>query len=372
VPDNEIVTFERDQIVLDPKAEVKFRNGKKRPMTQDDLESYLGMVEHGKRFRALASKLIEGKILGGIEPSGTRKSDKNDRVPHELRRDLRGQRLLWAWVNHIDLKSQNSLATYTDEKYVKWYALDFGDSLGVTARTSGRERLGYNTSYSITDYLRSLVTFGLVVEPWERSLEFPQLRGVGHFESKHFDPKFWRPAHNWRPTDAADRFDELWAAERLMKLSRKHIEAAVAAGQYSDPRAAEYVVQTLVERQRKIGHYAFSRIAPLTSFEARVDGNALRLCFDDLWLTYAYGRADTTAYRTRVFDYNGKPIAPHTPWQRADSARTCLADRPLAGTREHYTIVELALRRGGRPSTPIFIHVARGPQGLRVIGIDRR
>ena len=373
VPENDVVTFEREMLVLDPKAEVKFRSGDKRPMTQTDLETYLGMAEkQGTSFRALASQLIGGKILGGVDPSGTRKGDANDRVPHELRRDLRGQRLLWAWVNHIDIKSQNSLAAYTDEKYVKWYALDFGDSLGVNARTTGRNRLGYHTSYSMKDYLRSLVTFGLRVEPWERSVTYPELRGVGKFESKYFDPKDWKPAHNWQPADAADRFDELWAAELLMRFSRQHIEAAVAAGSYSDPHAAAYVVQILLERQRKIGRYAFNRIAPLTQLEARANGGTLDVCFDDLWLRYAYGQRAGTAYRTRVFDYDGKVVAERGQWQPADAAHTCMTSLPLAASNEQYTIVEIELRRDGNVKAPVFVHVAHGPNGLRVIGIDRR
>ncbi|HEY5934315.1 MAG TPA: hypothetical protein VIU61_06770 [Kofleriaceae bacterium] len=370
VPENDVVRFEREQLVLDPKAEVKFRSGAKRAMTQADLEKYLGMAEKdGTAFRALASRLIGGKILGGVDPSGTRTGDPNDRVPHELRRDLRGQRLLWAWVNHIDLKSQNTLAVYTDEKYVKWYALDFGDSLGVNARTTGRHRLGYRTSYSIRDSMRSLVTFGLHVEPWERSLKYPALRGIGMFESKTFDPSTWKPAHSWQPTDAADRFDELWAAELIMRFTRQHIEAAVAAGSYSDPRAAAYIVRTLLERQRKIGRYAFARVAPLTAFRVRASGAALDVCFEDLWLRYGYGDRAGTAYRTRVFDYHGKVVAERGPWQ---PAAACMTNLPLARSNEEYTIVELELRRAGKVMAPVFVHVARGPRGPRIVGIDRR
>lgn len=371
VPDNNVVDFERAQLVLDPKAEVKFRTGKKRPMTEADLAKYLGMAEcDGSRFRALASKLVVGKFIGGVDPAGTRKGDKNDRVPHELRRDLRGQRLLWAWVNHIDLKSQNSLATYTDDKYVMWYALDFGDSLGVNQRTTGRSRLGHRSTYSVASYLKALVTFGLVVEPWERGITYPKLRGVGEFSSEDFDPKTWTPAHHWQPTEAADRFDELWAAERIMALTPQHIDAAVAAGRYTDPRSHAYIVKVLRERQRKIGQHAFSRVAPLTQFAVRGDRTA-SLCFDDLLIHHGYAPATGTAYRTRAFDYAGAQLAGER-WHAAASAQTCIGDLPLATTHEGYTIVELRLRRSGKLMAPVFVHVARGPEGLRVVGIDRR
>ncbi len=374
VPDNEVVYFERPQLVLDPSAEVKLRTGAKRPMTQADLEKYVGMAtpEADGRYRALASKFVPGKVVGGVDPGGVRDGDPNDRVPHELRRDLRGQRMLWAWVDHVDLKSQNSLATYTDGKYVEWYALDFGDSLGVTARTTAYPILGYRGVYSLTGFLTSLFTLGLRVEPWEKRISYPELRGLGHFESELFDPARWTPAHHWRPADAADRFDDLWAAEILMRMAPEHIEAGVAAGAYSDPRTSAYVVQILLERQRKIGHHAFSRVAPLTEVEATDRDGAIELCFTDLWLEYAYGSAATTAYRTRVFDDAGRPLAAASAWLPPREPRSCISRLPTGAAGDGYTIVEVEVRRGTKPMPPVFVHVARGRTGMRVIGLDRR
>jgi hypothetical protein len=372
VPENNVVTLTRDDLVLDANAEVKFLTGKSRPMTTADLEQYLALVDSqfGK-YRGLVSKVIPGKLLGGIEPEGVRKGDPNDRVPHELRRDLRGQRVLWAWVNHHDLKSQNSLAAYTDDKYIKWYVLDFGDSLGVGALTSSIPRLGYRTLFSVSGFLKSLFTFGLRVEPWERTDHIPRLRGLGIFESEEFDPATWVPNHNWRPTDSADKLDELWGAEILMRFTRAHIEAAVDAGSYSDARTRDYIVRTLLERQRKIGHYAFSRVAPLTAFEARSHGDGLQICFDDLWLLHGFGVPARTSYRTRSFDYAGKPLATGA-WMKPRTARACVA--ATGSTTEHgYTIVDLEVHRGDDSLPAVFVHVARGADGVpRVIGLDRR
>jgi hypothetical protein len=371
VPENNIVTFARTDLVLDKDAVVKYRTGKKRPMTQADLEQYLALVEsdHG-RYRGLVSKMIPGKVLGGVEPEGTRKGDVNDVVPHQLRRDLRGQRILWAWVNHIDLKSQNTLAAYTDDKYVKWYALDFGESLGVAAKTTNDVRLGYRTSYSFRNVVTSLLTLGLRVEPWEQPSSVPALRGLGDFESRQFDPALWHPDHNWRPTEAADRFDELWAAMILMRLSRAHVEAAVAAGGYTDPRTAAYVTTTLLERQRKLGQYAFSRVAPLDKIEARQRGSQLEVCFDDLWLHYRYGVPAGTAYRVRSFDTKGTQLG-SGPWLTPRSDAPCVTAAPATGP-DGYTIVGIEVRRGDDSMPPVFVHVARGPTGPRVIGLDRR
>ena len=368
VPENNVVTFKREDLVLDEKAEVKYRSGKKTPMTEADLEKYLALVEtDGKVFRGLTSKLIAGKIVGGVEPTGTRKGDPNDKVPHELRRDLRGQRILWAWVNHIDLKSQNTLATYTDEGYVKWYALDFGESLGVGARTDVIPRLGYRSTYSAKDFFLNLVTFGARVAPYERRTKFPSYRGLGHFDAESFEPAEWVPNHNWRPTDVADKLDEFWGAEILMRLSRAHIEAAVRAGRYTDPRTAKYIVDTLVARQRKLGRHAFSRVAPLTGVTAKASANGLDLCFDDLWVRHGYDDSDETAYRVQAFDYAGRPIG-KLPSVKATGAHTCIARVPAAADHDGYTIAKIDVVRDGDALPPMFVHIAAG----KVVGIDRR
>jgi hypothetical protein len=372
VPDNQVVTFKREQLTLDPRAEVKNRAGGKRPMTQADLDQYLGFTDsENGTYRALASKMIGGKIIGGVEPAGTRKGDPNDRVPHELRRDLRGQRVLWAWVNHPDLKSQNSLATLEPDGFVKWYTLDFGESLGVGARTTSVPRLGYRTTYGMRDSLLSLVTLGAYVHPWERTAPRLQLRGLGDFESEQFDPAMWAPSHNWRPTDMADSLDQFWAAEILLRLTPAHIQAAVEAGQYTDPRTTAYVVKTLIERQHKIGRWALSRAAPLTGVKVRSSADGVSVCFDDLWVRHGYGTAAETRYEVASFDYDNAALAAKRSIAAAGQA-SCMPALRAGTSHDGYTIVRIGVHRDGANHPPLFVHIATGQGGPRVIGLDRR
>ena len=373
VPENHVVRFARKDLVLDPEAKFKTKSGRERPMTEQDLESYIRMVESDSgQFRALASRFIDGKILGGIEPEGVREGDANDRVPHELRRDLRGQRVLWAWVNHHDIKSQNSLVAYTDEKYMKWYHLDFGDALGVSWLIGSPARNGYRKFFSARRAALSLVTFGAYVNPWERNPRVPKHRGLGVFDVASFDFDRWVPAHNWRPIDVADRFDELWATEILMRLTPKHIEAAVAAGAYSDRRTAAHLTKTLIARQHAIGRSVFSRVAPLVGFTAREHAGGIEVCFDDLWLQHGYGLSTATRYRAFSFDYAGAVLGREARTGAARGARSCVTGLRAGGARDAYTIVRLQVARGDGWLPPIYVHIARGPAGLRVIGLDRR
>lgn len=368
VPENHVVTFKRDQLVLDDKAEFSTRSGNKRPMTPADLDKYLGMANSTNGvFRGLTSKMVKGKPLGGIEPTGVRASDPNDRIPHELRRDLRGQRALWAWVNHIDIKSQNSLVVLTPENYLEWYALDFGESLGVAALTTSVPRLGYRGTYSFSTAALSFVTFGAYVHPWERTERYPKYRGLGEFEAAHFDPEKWSANHRWRPVDIADRVDQFWATEIILRLTPAHVRAAVEAGQYTDKRTTDYLVETLLARQRRLGRWALGRVAPITNIEA---SGALTVCFDDLWLKHDFGPVATTRYAFATFDYAGRRLGT-TATVPAKGARTCVPVQP-GEQRDGYTIVKLEIRRNGSALPLAFIHLAKGPQGYRVVGLDRR
>jgi hypothetical protein len=48
------------------------------------------------------------------------------------------------------------------------------------------------------------------------------------------------------------REDAQWLARRLSALSREQLEAAVAAGRYSDPEDAAWIVNVLDERRQAI------------------------------------------------------------------------------------------------------------------------
>src|SRR6185369_1328134 len=103
------------------------------------------------KLRVSASRFIEGEPTGTWRTEGTREDDPNDVIPHEDRRELRGERFLAAWTNHWDSRGPNSFDAFTRAPggggYVVHYFLDFSDSLGSTAiRTQWAEpRLGFTT-----------------------------------------------------------------------------------------------------------------------------------------------------------------------------------------------------------------------------------
>src|SRR4030095_3285951 len=90
----------------------------------------------GETYRALASRMVEGQVVGPFSYRGTRSDDPNDTIPHENRRVLRGLRVFAAWLNHQDTRSINTMDSLLSDEgipYVKHYLMDFGSILGSNA-----------------------------------------------------------------------------------------------------------------------------------------------------------------------------------------------------------------------------------------------
>jgi hypothetical protein len=106
VPNDTIVRFLRTEVSVDNEAKLTDSMGRKRTMTNQDLDRTLSSAPRypDGRFRATASEFIEGIPKGGWSKEGTRNDDPNDRVPHEHRREVRGLVVFAAWVNHADMK----------------------------------------------------------------------------------------------------------------------------------------------------------------------------------------------------------------------------------------------------------------------------
>ena len=359
VPEDHIVYFRASDLVLSPGAKIKDTFGKARPLRRTELEQMLALVDVGTdgRFRSLASRMLDGKWLGGHPGKGTRADDPNDRIPHERRRDLRGSYAMFSWLDHVDVKEDNSLDMYVADpsdparRYVKHYQIDFGSALGTNGMVAGNPRVGQEYTIDFPTMLGQLASFGLHQRDWE-TRSFTTRPGVGLFDAAHYDPGSWKPLYmSYLPFHTADRIDKLWGAKVLMQYTRAHIEAAVAAGQLTDPASAAYLVDTLVARQRATARYWFERTSPLDRF--RVDGDAL--VFEDLMATYALSDA-AVSYEATLFDHAGKQLAQHP------SLSTSV---PLG--RTDYTIVRITTKRLGR-ALDIYVHVAGG----RVIGIWRQ
>jgi hypothetical protein len=368
-PHDYIVGFRREQLVLAPGAKVKDSFGHSRPMTELDVEATLAKVERNAdgSYRALASRWLDGVNLGGYPQEGLREDDPNDRIAHEERRDVRGEFVFFSWIDHTDIKEDNTIDMWVAEgsrHFVRHHLLDFGSAFGILGHTNRAVADGFAYFLDFGYLLAGAVTLGVWRRPWEGA-DGPNIRGVGRFESDRFEPDNWKPRYPYVPFARMDDFDGFWGARLVMRFSPALLRAAVVEGRFEDPRAVEYLVHTLLVRQRKIGAYWFSRVNPLDHFALQNGA----LCFDDLWLVYGYG--GDASYQAEAHDFDGR----RTGWMQGagGAAHQCL--QGLAAGRDHegYVIVAITTLRNGRRQSPVLVHLATDPKtgALRIIGIRR-
>lgn len=379
VTDDYVVVFRPEDLVLAPDAKASDVFGDKHAFLRPELDALLARTPRTPdgQLRAMASLWLDGKLLGGPPSEGVRDDDPNDRIAHQLRRDLRGAYAMFAWLDHVDAQEGNFLDTWVQEgnrHYVKHYMLDFGKALGVMSTTGLNRRHGFEYVIDFNAMLRSLLAAGAVERPWEHRWPSP-LRGVAMFRADDFDPGAWKqdsPAYV--PFLTADRFDNFWGAKILSRLSREQIHAVVETGRLSDPRAVEYLTDTLVARQRATARYWFDRVNPIDRFAVVPGGAGASLCFDDLALVYRLGAdAGATRYRVTSYDAAARRFGGEAVVRPDAAGHACtgpLGLAPAAG--DGYTIFRIRTVRPGF-DLQTFVHVARDPVtgAPRVIGIWR-
>jgi hypothetical protein len=378
VAENYIVEFDPDILKISPKATNKTRYGKTVPFTQADLDDLICRTAEmgGGRYRALASKLIEGKILGPFPLRGRRWSDKNDHIPHEHRRELRGFAIAAALLNNSDTKEANSLDTFIktgpEEKgYVRHYILDLGNSLGSASDgPKGKKHLD-DYQFNAKKVCASLLTFGGYQPDWDR-VEDPGMESVGVFESKYFEPKKWRPSYPNPGFQNMTERDAFWGAKILTKLSDEDIRAIVAEAKYSDPRAADYIAKTLIERRNKIGAYWLSRIAPLDNFKLENQAGETSLAFDDLMVQAGVAASGSANYRYRLIQDRG--VYELVGWTETASTKVPLPAVILDGMKPGKPyLLQLQTRRQGEefwgPTVDVILERS---SELKILGLNRR
>jgi hypothetical protein len=169
---------------------------------------------------------------------------------------VRGLWVLDAWLNNTDCSARNTFDSWVTEggrSFVRHYLIDFNGALGSAS-------IGPMTARDGSEYLMdfdaagiALSSLGLRPPKWE-SAACPEIPGVGFFESRVFDPAHWRPFLPNPAFDECTERDIRWGARIVAAFTDDHIRAAIGMGRYSDPRAAEYLTRTLIERRDKIAH----------------------------------------------------------------------------------------------------------------------
>jgi hypothetical protein len=298
VPCNRVARLHESDLRLGDHAYYVDDLGAHRRMSNERYARTLAMIPRrvgDGTLRVALSEFLPGEPLGPWPTLGVRSDDPNDRVPHEHRRELRGERILAAWVNHWDAREPNALDTLVqqdDGARVAHWMMDFGDTLGgPTADLAHQRRLGYGYVIDPGESAARAVTLGFYRPTYESLRIDPRAPSLGFFDVAHFEPADWRP---WIPLprfDYAQDEDLAWMARRIARLGREHLEAIVARAEFSDPAVSRRLVEILLGRRARLLRWSFERVSPIADVVA---SGRDRVCAVDLAVTSGVGSMERT------------------------------------------------------------------------------
>jgi hypothetical protein len=367
-----LAELDPSKITIAPDARIPLI-GERRALTRRDIDDVLrrsARLPNG-RYRVLVSRFADGRPLGNFRYYGTRPDDPNDIVPHEDRRELRGARVFGAWLNHDDSRGVNSLdMLHTDgrRRYVKHYMFDFGSILGSGTVFAQRHRAGNEYLLEWLPGWRTLATLGLYTRPWLH-IRYPEVpSSVGRFEAQAFDPLTWRPEY---PNPAFDNMradDAFWAARIVAQFTEADIRAIVEKARYSDPRATDYLVTTLVERRRRVLRTWLTAVNPLAEFALGADG---ALTFENVAVTAGVASAaDAHDVRWARFDNTTGGTSGEVT-TRESGARMMAPRSVIDGAA--FVEVAIASRHPDFPAwnSPVTVHFRRDGDRWQLVGVRR-
>jgi hypothetical protein len=252
-------------------------------------------VHPDSTYRVLVTRIpgVERRI-GPFSFHGTRPDDGNDVFSHEARRELRGLKVIAAWINYTNVDRRHTLDVGVREegrRFVRHYLIDLHLTLGSGGATPNPRWAGHEHVLELSQVFERMGTLGLSGGEWadESSPKWPAL---GRFRTDHFEPTEWRPKWPNPAFKRCDSADAFWAAKQVRHFSESDLAAIVGTADYSSPQVADYVWRTLVQRRDSIAQAYLHWGGGLDRFAVR-EGT---LTFHDL--RAKYGLAPDSVRRT--------------------------------------------------------------------------
>ena len=321
-------------------------------------------------LRITASSWVPGYPIGQFRYEGTRDDDPNDVIPHQNRRELRGARLLAAWIDHFDSREGNSLDTWIPDSkggppdsspgHVLHYQIGTSAALGSSWDWDDiTRRLGYSYIIDWRDAAVDFITLGAVPRVWDRVQRAPGHEIFGYFNVADFDPEGWKNEYSNAAFSRMTERDGAWMARILAGFTPEMVRTLADMGQFSDAANTDYLESVLQGRLSKILERYLTRLSSIA--DLHVEG-AERLCGVDV--------AEWRGLRDeREFRYTARVSG--GPWLRVErgaGARVCVT-LMHERTGDYLRV----LVRDGVAAGPLIAHlVDLGPKaGYRLVGIER-
>lgn len=332
----------------------------------------------GPLVRMHASAWIPGYTLGPFLYEGTRVDDPNDVIPHESRRDLRGARLIAAWIDHIDARDANSMDSWLADEggnsdaspgHVVHYYLDTSDALGPQFASAGATpRLGYSYILSWGGMSMDFLSLGAITHPWDHPLGVHGYELFRSFDVATFVPDEWRMQYANPTFSNMTERDGAWMARILARFTPDKVRAIAAMAEFTDPKNTAHLAEVLEGRLLRILERYLTRLSPIG--ELRVDGKD-HLCGVDSAASRGLREAGRFHYRVR-WSHGGTLLT-----EMRGGGALCIRLPHIAGdggpaddSEDRY--VRLSIENGVAQAPLLAYLYDRGPaRGYVLAGVER-
>jgi hypothetical protein len=375
VPENYIARIAPESLVIGADTMVADEDGRRRRMRPRDLETVLKKAARHPdgTYRVLASKRLDGRPVGPFRYYGTRPDDPNDIHPHEHRRELRGLLVFAAWLNHDDSRSINTLDMVVPDDgrgVVRHHLIDFGSTLGSGSTQAQTTRAGNEFIWEARPTFVTMLTLGFYVRPWVK-VDYPDYPALGRIESNYFLPQAWKPEYP-NPAFANARADDrFWAANILASLSDEAVRAVVGTAQYSDPRAADYLVETLLARKSKVLMRWLNEVNPIVRVALSASGE---LTFENAAEEVGVAKAaERYTIEWSAFD-NATDSHSVVGTVQEVTGRRARAPQALLNSASEYISASVRGFHPDRPAwaQPVQLYFRRAASGWTLVGLERQ
>jgi hypothetical protein len=372
VVDVYLVEIDTSRLSIAPTATIEVA-GVRRAFTARDLDQVLKRAARKAdgRLRATASRFADGRNVGPFRYYGTRPDDPNDIYPHEHRRELRGNRVFCAWLNHDDSRAVNTLDMLVESgsgRHVKHYMFDFGSILGSGTNEEDHPWVGHEYVVERRPALLTLASFGLWRRPFI-DVEAPShLPAAGNFTADGFRPAAWKPHYPNAAFRNAQPEDLFWAARLVAAFTPEAVGRIVEKAQFSDPAVADHVTGALLRRRALILREWLTHVNPIAN--PRVDRAGV--------LQFANAAVDAglaappLRYELSWFQFdNGSGRRTYVGGESRTAAGGVM---PLARLNGAYAGVDIRTVHPEYPGwrAPVRLYFRRSVEGWTPVGLERR
>ncbi|MCI0617407.1 hypothetical protein L0244_30915 [bacterium] len=376
VPEYHIARLDPANLEIAEGTKIRLPGGRKRDMNAGDIRRMLKLVQKDPdgSYRIIASKALEGKILGGFKLDGTRPDDPNDVILHEHRRELRGYLVFAAWLNHVDIKALQSMDTLLKKdgkSYVKHHLLDFSSALGSGSIHAHEPWEGYENLFEGGGYIAGdIPTLGFRVEHW-RTVDNYKSHAVGIMPKNNdeWNPEEWKPRASNGAFYRARPDDKFWAARKIMGISDDLIRAAIETGQFDDPESIVFLTNALIQRRNSIARIYLPAVNPIVDPQL---SNDLILKFGNAAVDAAVAKAP--ANYTVIWNRFNNATGESTRIASSGNSSTQMkAPTAVPADEGTYLKLEMSAQDPTYPSwnQPVFAYFHKTGGSWKLVGFER-